>query len=45
MNNKLKDLTTSSIGNLADNEYDIAQIMGGLYGDGFIGLKNAFTRE
>lgn len=25
--------------------YDIAQIMGGLYGDGFIGLKNAFTSE
>src|SRR5215216_1569348 len=25
--------------------YDIAQIMGGLYGDGFIGLKNAFGRE
>jgi hypothetical protein len=25
--------------------YDIAQIMGGLYGDGFIGLKNAFSRE
>jgi hypothetical protein len=25
--------------------YDIAQIMGGLYGDGFIGSKNAFSRE
>ncbi|MBD0350079.1 MAG: phytanoyl-CoA dioxygenase family protein [Flavisolibacter sp.] len=25
--------------------YDIAQIMGGLYGDGFIALKNAFSRE
>lgn len=25
--------------------YDIAQIMGGLYGDGFIGFKNAFNRE
>jgi len=25
--------------------YDTAQIMGGLYGEGFIGLKNAFTRE
>ncbi|MGY2134253.1 phytanoyl-CoA dioxygenase family protein, partial [Hymenobacter sp. HD11105] len=25
--------------------YDIAQIMGGLYGDGIIGLKGAFTRE
>lgn len=25
--------------------YDVAQIMGGLYGDGIIGLKNAFDRE
>lgn len=25
--------------------YDIAQILGGLYGSGFIGLKGAFTRE
>jgi hypothetical protein len=25
--------------------YDIAQIMGGLYGDGIIGLKGAFARE
>lgn len=25
--------------------YDISPIMGGLYGDGFIGLKGAFTRE
>ena len=25
--------------------YDVAQIMGGLYGDGFIGLKGAFSRE
>jgi ectoine hydroxylase-related dioxygenase (phytanoyl-CoA dioxygenase family) len=26
-------------------EYDVAQIMGGLYGDGIIGLKNAFSPE
>lgn len=26
-------------------EFDIAQIMGGLYGNGFIGFKNAFSRE
>ena len=26
-------------------EYDAAQIMGGLYGDGIIGLKGAFTAE
>ena len=25
--------------------YDVSQIMGGLYGDGFIGLKGAFSRE
>ena len=25
--------------------YDVAPIMGGLYGDGIIGLKGAFTRE
>ena len=25
-------------------QYDIATIMGGLYGDGIIGLKGAFTR-
>ena len=33
--------------NIPFNEpvYDIAQIMGGLYGDGIIGFKNAFTRE
>jgi hypothetical protein len=45
MNNKLNDLPTSTEGKLADNEFDTAQIMGGLYGDGFIGLKNAFSRE
>ena len=26
-------------------EYDVAAIMGGLYGDGIIGLKGAFSRE
>jgi hypothetical protein len=26
-------------------QYDVAAIMGGLYGDGIIGLKSAFTRE
>jgi len=26
-------------------EYDVAEIMGGLYGDGIIGLKGAFSRE
>lgn len=25
--------------------YDVAQIMGGIYGDGIIGLKSAFSRE
>ncbi|HUC79374.1 MAG TPA: phytanoyl-CoA dioxygenase family protein [Flavisolibacter sp.] len=27
------------------SSYDMAQIMGGLYGDGLIGLKGAFSRE
>jgi len=26
-------------------DFDIAETMGGLYGDGFIGRKAAFTRE
>ena len=38
VNNNLTPTETSA-------EFDIAQIMGGLYGDGFIGLKNAFSRE
>lgn len=29
----------------ATTPYDIAQMMGGLYGDGFIALKKAFSRE
>ncbi|WP_207493656.1 phytanoyl-CoA dioxygenase family protein [Aridibaculum aurantiacum] len=29
----------------ATSQYDIAQIMGGIYGDGFIALKGAFSRE
>jgi hypothetical protein len=29
----------------ARHEFDIAEIMGGLYGDGFIGYKNAFSRD
>ena len=29
----------------AATHYDVASIMGGLYGDGIIGLKGAFTRE
>lgn len=27
------------------NDYDVASIMGGLYGDGFIAFKGAFSRE
>ena len=40
--NKINRLTEST--NIT-SAYDVAQIMGGLYGDGFIGLKNAFSRE
>src|SRR5947207_14858088 len=28
-----------------ESKYDIAAIMGGLYGDGIIGMKGAFQRE
>lgn len=28
-----------------DQQYDVAEIMGGLYGDGIIGLKGAFTPQ
>ncbi len=31
--------------NAAQPDYDTAQIMGGLYGDGIIGLKGAFSRD
>jgi len=31
--------------NPTTSQYDIAQIMSGLYGDGFIALKGAFSRE
>lgn len=31
--------------NRKTQEYDVAEIMGGLYGDGIIGLKNAFSRQ
>lgn len=30
---------------ITPDSYDVATIMGGLYGDGLIGLKGAFTRE
>src|SRR5215213_7397487 len=33
------------INDAASSQYDLAQIMGGLYGDGFIALKGAFSPE
>lgn len=30
---------------IARDPYDVAHIMGGLYGDGIIGLKGAFSRD
>jgi hypothetical protein len=39
-NNSIKDTIPFN-----EPMYDVAQIMGGLYGDGFVGLKNAFSRE
>jgi hypothetical protein len=38
-------METVEVNNLTKPTYDIAQIMGGLYGDGIIGLKGAFSRE
>jgi Phytanoyl-CoA dioxygenase (PhyH) len=36
---------SNSFSQLTTPAFDIAQIMGGLYGDGFIGYKGAFSRE
>ena len=38
-------MEAAEVVNPVKSEYDIAQIMGGLYGDGIIGLKGAFNRE
>ncbi|HEX6292353.1 MAG TPA: phytanoyl-CoA dioxygenase family protein [Herpetosiphonaceae bacterium] len=35
----------STTSQMQDQHFDIATIMGGLYGDGFIGLKGAFDRS
>ena len=40
-----KPTAKSSKESSSSAEYDVAQIMGGLYGDGFIALKTAFPRE
>jgi len=40
-----KDLMTITAPEHVEQQYDVAAIMGGLYGDGIIGLKGAFTRE
>jgi hypothetical protein len=40
-----KSPLTSAAHSLARPFFDIAQIMGGLYGDGIIGYKGAFSRE
>ncbi|HEY0041326.1 MAG TPA: phytanoyl-CoA dioxygenase family protein [Flavisolibacter sp.] len=36
---------STPIASQTKNDFDVAQIMGGLYGDGIIGLKNAFSRD
>jgi hypothetical protein len=41
----LTNAITESLTGLPSAEYDIATIMGGLYGDGIIALKGAFSRE
>ncbi|MCB2376680.1 phytanoyl-CoA dioxygenase family protein [Hymenobacter sp. BT635] len=38
-------METVEVNNPVTAPYDLAQIMGGLYGDGIIGLKGAFSRE
>ena len=38
-------MVEEKIKKIAPATYDVAQIMGGLYGDGFIALKEAFSRE
>jgi Phytanoyl-CoA dioxygenase (PhyH) len=38
-------LTEEKVTETATATYDVAQIMGGLYGDGIIALKGAFSRE
>jgi hypothetical protein len=38
-------METADLTTLTRPTYDVAQIMGGLYGDGIIGLKGAFSRE
>jgi hypothetical protein len=40
-NNKSENIVSQ----VAPKKYDVAEIMGGLYGAGFIGLKGAFSRE
>lgn len=39
------NIASSPAGNGVESKYDVAEIMGGLYGAGFIGLKNAFSRD
>ncbi|WP_205503107.1 phytanoyl-CoA dioxygenase family protein [Rufibacter psychrotolerans] len=52
MENSWKEQATEGIADyqgtftsLASPQYDLAQIMGGIYGEGIIGLKGAFSRE
>jgi len=41
----MEKVQTAAAVNPLTSPYDLAQIMGGLYGDGFIALKGAFERE
>ncbi|RYZ29788.1 MAG: phytanoyl-CoA dioxygenase [Chitinophagaceae bacterium] len=41
----MQDKSAESKGVSGTPAYDAAQIVGGIYGDGIIGLKNAFSRE
>ncbi len=43
--NQPRIMETMEINSITRPTYDIAQIMSGLYGDGIIALKGAFSRE
>jgi hypothetical protein len=45
LNHQQSSTTAVQNGLPAEPQYDVAQIMGGLYGDGIIGLKAAFSRD
>lgn len=43
--NNLNPSHAGTFSKVQSSVYDVAQVMGGLYGDGIIGLKSAFSKE